>query len=436
MLSPGAARGVEPVAGVLLGLLILLAFLHGSVRWFPPWPAGLVAWIAGWLLWGRASGGQRIQVLILSGLGVIGLLWGWWRGVNPDLIRVLDQNHALLAMLAAVTFLRLVSLPGSTSRQEDASGWSAYLRTLTGIHFFGAAINLSAVAIIGDRLVVNGTLDRRTGVLVSRGFSAASMWSPFFAGMAVVLTYTPDADIAVLIGVGLPLALTGLTYTFVRELLADRKHLEGFHGYPVRFESLWIPGLLAASVFLTHLLLPEWSILTTISLLAPVLSLLILGGRAGVTGVAVGIRDHVLKQLPGMYSELLLFLAAGVLAVGLSSVLSSYTDWIPFATFTGTAASVTLVTMVMLAAAGVHPVITVSVVATWLAPLKPEPTLLAMMFLMAWGIGVAASPLSATHLMMQGRYGIPGWRFFGWNLDYCLVLLLLAVGILQGYARI
>jgi hypothetical protein len=182
------------LAGPLLALMILFAVIHGIWPVFPAWPSGLSAWLAGALLWTRTPRRQRIQVGILAVLGLMGLVWGWHNGGSVDAAALIDQNHALLSMLAAVSFLRLVSMPDAGQEEALPRGGHAYLRTLVGIHLFGAAINLSAVVIIGDRLARQGSFDKRTGILISRGFSSAALWSTFFAGMAVVLTYSPRAE--------------------------------------------------------------------------------------------------------------------------------------------------------------------------------------------------------------------------------------------------
>ena len=419
--------------GAMLALMIAFAIMHGVWPQFPAWPSGLAGWLAGMLLWRRISFGQRIQVAVISGLGLVAVVWGWYRGGPIDGVKLLYQNHALLAMLAAVTFLRLVSLPEASQSEDIPRGWPAYLRTLIGIHFFGAAINLSAVAIFGDRLAKGDTIDQRTAILISRGFSSVSLWSPFFAGMAVVLTYSRGAELPVLIAIGMPLAVCGLLFTFAEAVRLDPRRLAEFSGYPVHFQSLWVPGLLAAGVLLTHGFLPQWSILTVISLVAPVLTYLILLQRLDRRRAGAAMRQHVYTRLPNMSGELLLFLAAGVLAVGLTSVFASFGDWLPFTALTGPTASLTLLVLVALAAIGIHPIISVSAVAASFAPINPDPTLLAMVFLMTWGIGVASSPLSGTHLLIQGRFGIEGWRFFRWNLSYCLFLLLLGSVILHLY---
>ncbi len=421
-------------AGLLLALMILLAVLHGAWPLFPAWPSGLAAWLAGLFLWSRAPARQRAQVGILAGVGVGGLLWGWGHHESVEVLRLVDQNHALLAMLAAVSFLRLVSVPQARREARNPRGRLAYLRTLFGIHLFGAAINLSAVVIIGDRLARRETLDTRSAILFSRGFSSAALWSPFFAGMAVVLTFLPAAELPILIAVGMPLAALGLVYTYVEAAGWNCRALAAYRGYPIHFQSLWIPAALSACVLVTHQFLPALSVLTVITLLPPLLSTAVLWWREGLRRMGAEIRRHITCRLPEMYGELLLFLAAGVLTVGLSSVFRSF-EWLPFFEITGTTASMTLVALVLLAASGVHPIISISALAAWLQPLDLDATILAMVFLMTWGIGVASSPLSATHLTMQGRYGIVSWRFFRWNLFYCLFMLVLGSLVLHVYAR-
>ena len=82
---------------------------------------------------------------------------------------------------------------------------------------------------------------------------------------------------------------------------------------------------------------------------------------------------------------------------------------------------------------GVHPVIAITTVGTWLAPLAPDPTLLAGTLTMGWAIGVPAGPLSGLHLAMQGRYGISTFAFQRWNAAY--IPKLLAASILALHVQ-
>ncbi|MBS1223890.1 MAG: hypothetical protein H6R24_568 [Proteobacteria bacterium] len=92
--------------------------------------------------------------------------------------------------------------------------------------------------------------------------------------------------------------------------------------------------------------------------------------------------------------------------------------------------------MVGVAAFGVHPIITIAVCGVWLAPLHPDPNLLAITLLMGWGIGIPVNPLSGLHLVIQGRYGIDGYAFPRWNRVYTLKCLGTGIGLLYLYGAL
>ena len=79
---------------------------------------------------------------------------------------------------------------------------------------------------------------------------------------------------------------------------------------------------------------------------------------------------------------------------------------------------------------GVHPVVTIAISASVLAPLEPNPTLFAMAGLIGWGLQAAGGPLTGLNIIMQGRYGIDSFTLAGWNLKYVGALLLLSGGAL------
>ena len=72
----------------------------------------------------------------------------------------------------------------------------------------------------------------------------------------------------------------------------------------------------------------------------------------------------------------------------------------------------------------------------WLAPLQPEPTLLALVFVQSWAIGLAAGPMSGIHLALQGRYGLSAARLARANVRYCLQAYVAAVVWLAVVGRV
>lgn len=408
--------------------MVFVSVAHGFVPAVPSLLAGLLGWCAAVLLWYRLRRRQRIQTGWLIVMGSAGLAWGSSQGIGIDPSAIFASNQGLISLLVAVTFLRLVTLPeeaGTTAALPR--GRKALWRTLLGVHLFGSVINMSTVFILGDRMATRGRLGKRRALVLTRGFATAAFWSPFFAAMAAALTYAPGARIGLLMLSGLPMATISLWFTG-REL-EPASPVRGalFIGYPMRFSTLWLPSLLVLIVLLIHAAEPRWSILAIISLNAPLLSLGILVRRHG-KGALPRFREHVNRGLAETANELCLFLAAGVLAAGLTSTLATWGQWLVFTRFGPLQASLLLLVMVGLATLGLHPVITIATFGTWLAPVDPDPTLLAMTFLMAWGIGILANPLSGLHLAMQGRYGIDGYAFLRWNSAY--IAKSLTVGML------
>ena len=422
----------DALAGILLTLMIAASVAPGVSLL----PAGLLGWSAALLLNYRLGRRQRIQSAWLIGLGAAGMAWGALHGGPLNLGQALAGNQGLVSLLAAVSFLRLVTRPGGRDdRQPPPRGRKALWRTLIGVHLFGAVINLSTVVILGDRMATRGRLGKRRALALTRGFAAAAFWSPFFSAMAAALTYAPGAQLGIVVLAGLPMAVLSLWLT-AREIDPKNPALgASFIGYPMRFGALWIPGLLVAIVLGLHGLIPRWSILAIIALSAPLLTVGILVTQQR-RGAWPPLRDHIRHGLAGTVNELALFLAAGVLAAGLISLMGQFGDWLPFERFGPSQASLLLLVMVGVAAFGVHPVISIAACGVWLAPLHPEPNLLAMTLLMAWAIGVPANPLSGLHLMMQGRYGIDGYAFLRWNAAYVLKCLGAGVALLYVYGAL
>ena len=142
-------------------------------------PAGILGWTAALLLSYRLGQRQRRQSAWLIGLGLAGMIWGVLQGMPLRLDQALASNQGLVGLLAAVSFLRLVTRPGGTGDSEPLPrGRRALWRTLLGVHLFGAVINLSTVVILGDRMTSHGPLGRRRALALTRGFAAAAFWSP------------------------------------------------------------------------------------------------------------------------------------------------------------------------------------------------------------------------------------------------------------------
>ena len=308
---------------------------------------------------------------------------------------------------------------------------------MLAVALFGAFINVSAPMLIADRISKGKKLDLFAAKSIARAIIGGPTWSPFFAGMAVVLIYVADAQFLFIMLIGFPFAVVGLILLLVEAKLRYREEVLNFVGYPMTISSLWLPGLLVIGVLLGHIFLPHASILAVIALSALVVTFIRLCLPNGLIGANKQLRKHTLKGLPRMVNELVLFLAAGILTVGLQTLVAATHMSLPFeGEFDAATATILLAGMVLLSVLGVHPVISIAIATPLLTPISPNSQLLAVTFVFSWSLGACASPLSGLNLMFQGRYGIPSTKLAMLNWQYVAVMFLVAAVFLHGAAVI
>lgn len=434
------------IGGILTALMMLLTLISDiSEQLLPLWVAGIVGWCAVFLLFADVKKSQRYQTTVIIVVGLILLTAGQAQDGSAQWVQAIGNNAGLVSMLASVGFLRLIALPANVAKNaanasdknQNASlpvGFRAYVKTLAGVCLFGSVINISAPILFADRLYKHDALGRLASQSITRVFTSTSTWSPFFGGMAAVLISVPDMRLGFVIIACIPFAIASFVVVVLEVRLRYWQQVQTFKGYPVNFYNLWIPAALASIILVLTRLAPAWSVLTHISLSALILSIVVLWWRERV-GAVKSLARFVVEGLPTMVNELQLFLAAGVLAAGLATMISD--GFLPvLPDFTASAAAVLLGAMILLAVLGVHPVVLVTGATPLILSLNPQPDLLAVCYLLAWGLGTCASPLSGTHLVFQGRYGIPSWKGALWNWSYVAFMYLLAVLLLYVVASV
>ncbi len=412
-------RKVSTIAGIAVAVAIILSVLATLSGWIPLLYAGIPAWIAGVLVWRSAPRRTRIQGMVLLAIGLGGMALSAQQGVALDWRQAIAGNAALMAMLAAVSFLRLITAPTQTETMPQ--GRRSLWRTLLGVHFFGAVVNLSTVLIMARRMAPDGVLTRNQYQVLIKGFSSAGFWSPFFAAMAAALTFAPGARLSELMIFGSGLAAVALVLAVLE---ASRRGIQDFVGYPMNPAALWLPALLAAMILIGHAIWPDVPVLGLVTLLAPVVTAVTLMVRRAPTARLLA--SHVTGSLSSMHGELVLFLSAGVTAAGLSSLVAAFEPALPFDQFAAPQAGIMLALLVLAAIVGIHPVIGIAAAAAIVAPLSPDPSLLASTFLAAWSIGIAVGPLSGLNLALQGTYGFTPGQILRWNAGYALMMVIAA----------
>ena len=388
---------------------------------------GLAGWGAAVLLIPALPTVLKAQALVLLVTGGALLLYTYLSGGSLQLTRIVASNTPLLTMIAAVGFLRLVAIPDSEAAGSLPRGRKSFLQTLCGLSLFSSVINVSAPIIISDRIHAERPLDRLTSRSITRIFCSVSSWSPFYGAMAVVLTYVTDANIGWIIVAGLPFSLAGLAFVYLGACIRSPAAVEEFIGYPMNRSMLLVPILLMLTVITGFLLFRDKPVLLIIAISALLLTLALLGLRKGPRRMASEAFDFICTGLPRMSNELVLFLSAGVLAVGISGLVDLGLIHNPFTAFSALTALQLLGIIICLAAIGVHPVIPITSFTALIMPLDPNPNLLAAVYLFGWHLGTCSSPLSGTNLMFQGRYGVPALKSAFWNWPYAAGMFLIAV---------
>jgi hypothetical protein len=321
-----------------------------------------------------------------------------------------------------------------------------YLWLSLASHFLSAITNFAGFALLASFVAASaaGQLRKRMALALSRGFVAASTWSPFFLAMAVVVSLMPTlrwVDVAV---PGILLGLLLIAFGALCDRFSKRGDTVEEARAPVAIEgkqaamlklvalSLILVGGVAAFDAIAHL-----SMSATIAIVVTVFSLgwfWILAvtrspsvPRVSWTEYGVNLVDNV----GGLRGLSVLFIAANIFGQGVSSAVDgqmlvaaalqigvSGVLWIPFLLFVIAATSVF----------GLHSVIMIVIIGHTLPPaaIGLSQQTMALLMLTSWGIGGVLSPLSnltlyAANMLGQSNWSM-AWRDNGFYAFGCIVI--------------
>lgn len=437
-MSQAAPTTLYPLKSVITGwvlfIMLILALIAALTHLIPSYIAGIPVWIAAALLIRQQQRNQLIQSGILFLVGLIGLSIGIFNGVdNRYLLKALEANQLVVAMLIAVSFLRIVATNSIRCNEQLPTGRKAILNTLFGGHLIAAVINISSVMIVGDRLSTRQPLTPLQGLTLLRSFSICAIWSPFFAAMGVILISAPGAQLGTLILYGLPTALIALLLSAWQ--IAQHPDAAHTPGYPMHFRALWMPLLLALLVMIAHQRWPDLPVMTLVTLISMLFVLSYLCISQTTNGIQQ-LSNHIHEGLPKLGSEVTLFLAAAVMASGVAAFLTSMQITLAPSDFTAPEACLTLLALVGLALIGMHPVTSSVLAGSILMPSVSDPNLLGITLLLSWSIGVGVSPFSGVQLSLQSRYGISAMTLMKLNRYYSPSMLAIGFAVIWIYSRI
>ena len=412
------------------GILIFISFIITLYSYFLNSEsliyAGVFAWIAVVLLFKHIAKKQLLIILIIITSLVI--IYNLTNGFEVDFKKALIINQYLLTLLIGVGFLRLIATPKKRKIKRLPIGKDSFLKTYLGVHLFGSVINMSSLILVADKLYKKAPLTNLQIILLTRSFSSDAYWSPFFVAFAAALTYAPNLSTSVIMANGLVLAIIAFLFTYYEITRKEKFDLKEFAGYPIHFDSLYIPVLLAIFVLVVNSYFPQLKVIILISFFAIIMTIAILPIKIGLKKAFTRFSKHLTKELPLMKNELTLFLIAGAFGVSISSLFTGFNITSPISDFDAYSASILLLVFICLSFVGIHPIISIAIIGNWMDDINH--TLLAITFLMSWSIAVSTSPFSGLNLTLHARYNLKMTRVFLLNIFYALKMYLVCVGML------
>lgn len=331
----------------------------------------------------------------------------------------------LLALMASVILLarcalriRQVHIVGESLRAQ-ASG-KRYLSFTVASQLFSTTLSLAGANIM---LVMASPKDNRTEdtasiVAITRGFTAASFWSPMFGNMAILLALYPTLQWSEVFPVGLAVAqLTVLTGVLMHRF--SSRHSVPNAVTPAtphpELKGAAISLLLAMLGFLGTILATSSvlniSITASIVLLGPIFALLInmgLAQRGKRMRQAIGQVCEDAGQFPRLSSEALLFAAAGCAGTIMADAFpATWVQWIGsvFGSMPLLGIAFLMFSIMGLALAGIHPVLSAVFMASTITPqVLSLPSLVHCAAILAgWGLSASLTPYSVL-ILTASRY--------------------------------
>lgn len=410
--------------------LLLVAMMAGTLfNLFHPHP-GAVALVgvaaAVFLLRERWRLPPSIRRVSLALGAITLLLLPFAASPGESLSRGVAIGGLMASIIASVTLMARAALAapqtGVVASHLLATGMrSRYLLVSLACQLFGGLMGLAGVSMLmdmaskGEVLVEEDRLSMLAAIM--RSFAAATMWSPMFSNVTILLALYPGLTWATV--VPLCLALAGCSIVLGSLLDMRRlRHRRLASPRPLPRAALYralVPMLVAMAVFLAavialaHAL--QVAVVAGIVLLIPlavlVLHALQAEGPARLKQSRQRLREDY-QKLPALAGEVALFMAAGCGGTVIASVIpAAWTSAIGtvLATSPFLACFALMAIIIGLAFLAVHPVLSVVLVGTALPPaMVGLPVTVHMAaILVSWGVASYATPFSMIALMAH-RY--------------------------------
>ncbi|MCI3922987.1 hypothetical protein MO973_22450 [Paenibacillus sp. TRM 82003] len=301
---------------------------------------------------------------------------------------------------------------------------SFYMGSQLLTHILAVFLNVGSISVVHHLASIHpsSTHWRVLSNALNRGFAFAMLWSPYFAAMALVTSALRLSWTELLPYVG-GLCAIGFVASYFAERPGLRRLSRQPEGPSAASESaaarergpeggneatpsigpLLLYLMLAIMIVLTMEQLLDMPMVIVTAFAAAAYPLLWCMMSRSVGMYIMGVRDHVVKTIPSLKKEILLFLTAGFFsgAIGTTS-FGAYVPRLLEAVPMPAAVSFTIGAMLLIYASsliGVHPIIVVTVLATSVDPAAVGISAqhFGILLLGSWSLSNPISPASAVN---------------------------------------
>ncbi|MDQ0340822.1 hypothetical protein J2S00_003662 [Caldalkalibacillus uzonensis] len=326
-----------------------------------------------------------------------------------------------------------------------------FITTLTCV--LSSFLNLGAARFVYELFFDKVTKMKRLFTSgITQGFSLAALWSPYFAGVAIIL-HLLEVPFTSFFLYGLLTVALGLTVStllvswefhkgikksraIIREVSAGADLASGFSSeqYPLMSHRKgWELIIVFIGLFVTLILLERWlnyNLILLISVIAffysIIWSLAIRKGKEYARSIK---NDYIVHILPGVHNESIMFISGAFFAqmiqlTPFTSYLSSFFERI--ASMSTFLMVLTIIVIVVSGSTVVHQVLPITVLATSLSPevIGLSSELFALTLIISWGISPLISPLAALNLITTNLLHLKMFELGKWNLKYIVIVVI------------
>lgn len=372
----------------------------------------------------RLNGKQKLIISVLSGLGLCTFLISLYFDGQRTIIDVLGEHLKLVMLLAAISFIRLVS---TIERAPDKVGMPSYLTTLGGMHVFSAVANFSSVFMVGEQLYRNKKLGALSQIILGRGFSMAVLWSPFLSILPLTLEIVPNLTLQDVVPYTLALTFIGIGYTIFEAKTLHANELEEYSGYPLKRTTLVLPIALIMAVLVVSWIKPSLATVTVVTIFSLLVPISLLLFKTGLVATASTLTNHVVNRISETRGEIGLFFSAGVLAGGVKACLAVGLITMPIDHTNATVASIVLIAIYVIASMGVHQFALVAIFAGLLHDITTTPVLMAIAYILGTSLAMSGTMFSALSFILQSLFGCGLKSVVSLNFKYTIIMIVSAV---------